>query len=946
MTFSNIFISYSWDNSDHKDWVKKLADRLHEFFEIDVTLDQYDLDSFSDKNYFMEKAVFETDLVLPVITDNYSKKSNSRNGGVGIETAMMTSRHWEEYLESGNSNIIPILREGKNVPHYLKNKFYIDFSENDDFEKSFKILLDHIGGKSKSTRPAKKYSLTAPPAIQEFTRVEDFLKINYKNRRLVFDKTKTTDFSGDNRIKFELWETKSPSVQYYLFLFKNISIEKTVQRLCSLCRSESLKLDNLTVLKNGSSKKGYLGSLFKDYGLNITLTELTYSQYIWEYCIDEDAKKDIGVYTRPNFIDQSLISNDENRVDLGPAFDYLKKKLSEDEQSVANVIIAPGGTGKTTLCSNLAKFYQRESDAISVFIESEEMKKSYNLLAKKQIKSLFDLYDAYSSVCINQDDEYVFNKVTFEVSILTGKLILIIDGLDEIIPLFHEGFDVNLFLKSIDDLNKQMNSSKIVITSRNDVITNELMSTYSNISKFMLLGFDEKTCEKYLEKRFKPYNNCEQMIKAVQSNIKPLISRDENQRILPFIVDLLSSIVESSKGGDSKLELSFDDKNYDSNSDITDYLVYSILRRESVRQSIEISISEVLDIFLELTISHSDSFPVQDLRNIVEAYYPEMAQELTDKLLRNPLLLVRDEMCSFKYDFIFEYFNTISIIKFINNCMKGEEHLKLVAKHAHGDSTIYNDTLRYYQLNKSGETASIVKAINMIKANLRYEDAFKRNDFRFRAISFLTHLLLDLNVQKTKTERMELLKAIFGDEKSIYYLAIFGNAKPLDFSNTHIFNSIFVGYKNFTSSKFSETKFSNCVFDNINNQNSLPDLNACIFDSCQMGDLDTVIQLAENRVKENRALVEKEVRMFFSSFYNRGRFIDQKRSYMKLSDKVKAIDNNFIDYLLSTSVVRVKAEKSDEIYYIINPSFHDSAYTLIMNNTVDDTMKSIIDTLM
>lgn len=169
------------------------------------------------------------------------------------------------------------------------------------------MLLEHIGGTSKSTRPSKKYSLAAPPSIQEFTRVEDFLKINYKNRRLVFDKANTTDFSGDNRIKFELWETKSPSVQYYLFLFKNISIEKTVQRLCSLCKNESLKLDNLTVLKNGSSKKGYLGSIFKEYGLNLTLTELTYSQYIWEYCIDEDAKKDIGVYTRPNFIDQPLI---------------------------------------------------------------------------------------------------------------------------------------------------------------------------------------------------------------------------------------------------------------------------------------------------------------------------------------------------------------------------------------------------------------------------------------------------------------------------------------------------------------------------------------------------------------------------------------------------------------------------------------------------------------
>ncbi|MGO3455781.1 MAG: TIR domain-containing protein [Marinomonadaceae bacterium] len=498
MEYEKIFVSYSWDGEKHQQWTKQLADRLEEISELTVTFDQYDLDSFSDKNYFMEKAIFETDLILVVITGNYNSKANARLGGVGIETSMAVSRHWEEALGSGKSNIIPVLREGEIVPNYLKNKFYIDFRSDDGFEKSFKSLLDHVKGTSKAIRPPKKYSLKNIPVIQEFTRIEDFLKINYKNRKLVFEPAQTTDFSGSNKIKFELWETKSPSLQYYLFLFNNISLEKTVQRITSLVKSTGLSVTHFTVLKRNNSKKGYLSKLFKDNGLAIELTELTYSEYIWEYCIDEDAKRDLGIYTRPNFIDQSLISNDEIKDDLGPAFDYFKKKLGEDEQSTANVIIAPGGTGKTTLCSNLAKYYQKENDVIPVFIESEEMKKSSTLLARKDIRSVFDLYDAYSSVCINQDDEYVFNKVTFEVSILTGKLILIIDGLDELIPLFHEGFDVELFLKSIDDLNKEMNSSKIIITSRNDVISDALVSTYSNLSKFMLLGFDDKTCKKYL----------------------------------------------------------------------------------------------------------------------------------------------------------------------------------------------------------------------------------------------------------------------------------------------------------------------------------------------------------------------------------------------------------------------------------------------------------------
>lgn len=890
--------------------------------------------------------VFGTDLILPVITGNYSKKANERVGGVGIETAMTVSRHWEESLASGKSNIIPILREGEDVPNYLKDKFYIDFRDNENFETSFSKLLEHIKGTSKAVRPKKKYSINNIPVTQEFTRIEDFLKINSKNRKCVFEKTKTTDFSGTNRIKFELWETKSPSVQYYLFLFNNTSLEKTVQRITALVSEAGLKITHLTVLKRNNSKKGYLTKLFKDSCFNITLTELTYSEYIWQYCIDEDAKRDLGIYTRPNFIDQSLISDDDRRDDLGPAFDYFKKKLGEDEQSTANVIIAPGGTGKTTLCSKLAKFYQKESDVIPIFIESEEMKKSSALLARKQVRSVFDLYDAYSAVCINQDDEYIFNKVTFEVSILTGKLILIIDGLDELIPLFPDGFNIELFLKSIDDLNKEMNSSKIIITSRNDVISDELVSTYSNLSKFMLLGFDDKTCQKYLEKRFRGFSNSEQMIKAVQANITPLISKDENQRILPFIVDLLSSIVEESRGSDSlKLELSFEDKDYESNSELTDYLVYSILRRESVRQTIEISISEVLDIFLELAITHSDDFPTQDLTNIIDVYYPELASDLTDKLIRNPLISIKGDTCSFKYDFISEYLNTLSIIHFINSGSKSDDIVKLIAKHAYGDSNVFKEVRKYFQANEATSNTLITKVIKQIKSTLTYEDVFPKDDHKFRAISFLVNITLDLNKQLSKTEKMGVLKTIFGNENSVSFLSIYGDAKALDFSNTQILNSRFIGYKNFTTSKFDNTTFSNCVFDNINNENIPTSLSSDMFESCQMGDLDIVIELAKNRTNDNRALVEKELRTFFTSFFNRARFVDQKKSYVKFSDKVKGIDDNFFDDLLSKDIIKVKLEKSHETYYKICPNYHDSIYTLIMNNTVDDKMRGIVNTL-
>ena len=125
-----IFISYSWDDSSHEEWVKKFADDLEKYKEFHIILDQYDLDNTVDKNLFMEKAVFESDIILVICTKEYSIKANSRSGGVGIETFLSTSKHWDEMLKSGKSNIIAILKDEReiSIPNYLKGKFDISFN--------------------------------------------------------------------------------------------------------------------------------------------------------------------------------------------------------------------------------------------------------------------------------------------------------------------------------------------------------------------------------------------------------------------------------------------------------------------------------------------------------------------------------------------------------------------------------------------------------------------------------------------------------------------------------------------------------------------------------------------------------------------------------------------------------------------------------------------------
>lgn len=62
-----VFISYSWEDDAHKEWVRSLTDTLLDNG-IDATLDQYDLSLGDRLPQFMEQSVTNADYVLIICT--------------------------------------------------------------------------------------------------------------------------------------------------------------------------------------------------------------------------------------------------------------------------------------------------------------------------------------------------------------------------------------------------------------------------------------------------------------------------------------------------------------------------------------------------------------------------------------------------------------------------------------------------------------------------------------------------------------------------------------------------------------------------------------------------------------------------------------------------------------------------------------------------------------
>lgn len=158
---SKVFISYSWEGEDHKDWVRHLADSLLENG-IDATLDQYDLTLGDRLPQFMEQSITDADHVLVICTPTYKEKSDARKGGVGYEGHIISG----ELFSNGNERkFIPIIRKGTAqtaMPASLSGKLGIDLKNGPHYASNFSDLLTTLQG-TKTKPPIQITRSTSKP---------------------------------------------------------------------------------------------------------------------------------------------------------------------------------------------------------------------------------------------------------------------------------------------------------------------------------------------------------------------------------------------------------------------------------------------------------------------------------------------------------------------------------------------------------------------------------------------------------------------------------------------------------------------------------------------------------------------------------------------------------------------------------------------------------------
>ncbi len=138
------FISYSWDNPEHEVWVHKFVNNLRKNGGIDATFDKFELQDGTVNLFSMMTSGFrDKDFVIIILTEEYAKKADNEQGGVGFET-MLTY----PLLQTNRDKLIFVMRHqgefDRVFPFHLKGYYAIDFSDDMKFEEKFNELLHRL----------------------------------------------------------------------------------------------------------------------------------------------------------------------------------------------------------------------------------------------------------------------------------------------------------------------------------------------------------------------------------------------------------------------------------------------------------------------------------------------------------------------------------------------------------------------------------------------------------------------------------------------------------------------------------------------------------------------------------------------------------------------------------------------------------------------------------
>jgi hypothetical protein len=255
------------------------------------------------------------------------------------------------------------------------------------------------------------------------------------------------------------------------------------------------------------------------------------------------------------FLEPQIRSSNLSGTNVGGSdFEKLMSWLAADTAGVI-VLEGQGGIGKTwtmnecrvRVLSGAVKF-DRTMDRHVIFITSTDVNRPGSYLNDvKTHMTLYDLFVASERARLDKiDNRALLQRDTFYNALELGNIIVMVDGLDEIIARHRPKFDPSVFFS---DLQVRMNGAsnvKVIISCRKVFFDQfEFNTSFPSVQTYELLAFDERLRDEYFQRSLNGLH-----IKTAKAHaLSDQIARLADGRFVPFVLSLIVDMMKEEADG-------------------------------------------------------------------------------------------------------------------------------------------------------------------------------------------------------------------------------------------------------------------------------------------------------------------------------------------------------------------------------------------------------------
>jgi hypothetical protein len=538
---------------------------------------------------------------------------------------------------------------------------------------------------------------------------------------------------------------------FYLFLYQGIHLTETFNHLRKNY-PQIFKLSNLIILLPKEKDQKNYERRIKNVSDNLKPLSIFYlDDFIREECTPQFFNDASGSrYLQiSNFVMPSVkVIHEDGSSSFLEGFD--DKALTslrfwyENGKAPILIIKGSGGIGKTTLAKYISdKFIQLNPKSKVIFIESRVIITKLNSQGESSDSDFINLYNFYEASTPDINER--LSKDVFKLNFDAGNLLIVIDGLDEVISNVRK-FKADEFLTSIERFTDEINDGKLIITCRSYFW--ESSSYTSNlIQSIEILPFNEKQTNSFFKASFPKDDKKIQKCHAIAKEFL-FPSIDGSVEYQPYVLDVVRLIVLSER------ELLNKDSSFNSNvleqNNKRDYILFRICNRELDRVN-QISVDEQISFFIHLAVNKRGIIKASNFKGEVYAFKG------------HPLLTKVNSNFRFKYDFFIDFFRNIYISSFIRINSQYEkisnEFVQILAENCWFGSEMVNDIRDRIQTWDETDLLKISDLIQQITNASNIIESIKR-----KAISGLFAISLSINHKFQSNDvvkNTELLKVLF-----------------------------------------------------------------------------------------------------------------------------------------------------------------------------------------